>query len=375
MKNKTNAEKDQARKNETALPMTLNSYFERFILECQHGRLGLKSKKPYARNTIEMFRETFRVFEEFQQQRMREVNFDDVTPELLDDMAHYLLVERAQPRQVMKRNSVHRIIGVLKIVLRTARREKLHDNRDYEEDIYSVTREEVTHVYLTREQIDEMYHLDFNDRASLERLIARIEDQEEKRYMGRLLTSSHHREVCQRYSRYRDGFVAGCLTGQRWSDYSRINSGMICQMENFKFIELTQIKTQKHVFIPMEKRLETILERNGGRVPQTCDYKLNKRIKEIALLLGWTHQVMVEQGVGPMRLPRYKRFCDCISSHTARRSWATNAYKDHVPLASIMAVTGHSTEDMLRKYLQMNDEEKGICAARDLQKVLQLARI
>ena len=198
MKNKTNAKNGQFRKNETALPLTLNSYFERFIIECQHGRLGLKSKKPYARNTIEMFRETFRVFKEFQQQRMCEVNFDDVTPELLDEMAHYLLVERAQPRQVMKRNSVHRIIGVLKIVLRTARREKLHDNRDYEEDIYSVTREEVTHVYLTREQIDEMYHLDFNDRASLERLIARIEDQEEKRYMGRLLTSSHHREVCQR---------------------------------------------------------------------------------------------------------------------------------------------------------------------------------
>ena len=48
-------------------------------------------------------------------------------------------------------------------------------------------------------------------------------------------------------------------------------------------------------------------------------------------------------------------------------SWA------HVPLSSIMAVTGHSSEAMLRKYLKLNEVEMGVCAARDLQKVVRLA--
>ena len=38
-----------------------------------------------------------------------------------------------------------------------------------------------------------------------------------------------------------------------------------------------------------------------------------------------------------------------------------------------MAVTGHSSEAMLRKYLKLNEVEMGVCAARDLQKVMHLA--
>lgn len=57
-----------------------------------------------------------------------------------------------------------------------------------------------------------------------------------------------------------------------------------------------------------------------------------------------------------------------MTTHTARRTWATNAYKNHVPLSSIMAVTGHTSESMLCKYLKLNEEEKGLNAARDLLK-------
>ncbi|MBR1415750.1 MAG: tyrosine-type recombinase/integrase [Prevotella sp.] len=99
-----------------------------------------------------------------------------------------------------------------------------------------------------------------------------------------------------------------------------------------------------------------------------------KRFREkIALLLGWTYNAGIETTTNGRTESKGKRFCDCITTHTARRSWATNAYREHVPLSSIMAVTGHSSEGMLRKYLKLNEEELGICAARDLQHILKLA--
>ena len=66
------------------------------------------------------------------------------------------------------------------------------------------------------------------------------------------------------------------------------------------------------------------------------------------------------------------RFCDMITSHTARRSFATNAYAAGVPLASIMAVTGHSREEKLRVYLKLQAEDKAIIASKAFKGVLDL---
>jgi integrase len=39
-----------------------------------------------------------------------------------------------------------------------------------------------------------------------------------------------------------------------------------------------------------------------------------------------------------------------ITTHTARRSFATNAYLQNVPSISIMKITGHKTEKSFLKY-------------------------
>lgn len=47
--------------------------------------------------------------------------------------------------------------------------------------------------------------------------------------------------------------------------------------------------------------------------------------------------------------PRY----ELMSSHTGRRSFATNALKDGVSAALICKITRHSTESMLYRYLKI----------------------
>ena len=67
-----------------------------------------------------------------------------------------------------------------------------------------------------------------------------------------------------------------------------------------------------------------------------------------------------------MEVPTQKAFYDCLMTHTARRTFATNAYKHKISLSSIMVITGHSSEKMLRKYLKLDSEERAMLAAAEI---------
>ena len=47
---------------------------------------------------------------------------------------------------------------------------------------------------------------------------------------------------------------------------------------------------------------------------------------------------------------------ELVSSHTARRSFATNAFNAGVPAITIMSVTGHLTESAFMKYIKTDPE-------------------
>jgi integrase len=48
-----------------------------------------------------------------------------------------------------------------------------------------------------------------------------------------------------------------------------------------------------------------------------------------------------------------KELSQCISSHTARRSFATNYYLDGFPTSELMKITGHRTEKAFLKYIKV----------------------
>lgn len=53
-----------------------------------------------------------------------------------------------------------------------------------------------------------------------------------------------------------------------------------------------------------------------------------------------------------------------VTSHTARRSFATNAYRAGIPSLSIMQITGHSTETSFMKYIRISKEENAIALSK-----------
>ena len=48
---------------------------------------------------------------------------------------------------------------------------------------------------------------------------------------------------------------------------------------------------------------------------------------------------------------------ECISSHTARRSFATNLYLSGFPVLDKMKITGHATEKAFLKYLKVSKRD------------------
>ena len=49
--------------------------------------------------------------------------------------------------------------------------------------------------------------------------------------------------------------------------------------------------------------------------------------------------------------------CDLITTHTARRSFATNQFKAGIPSLTIMARTGHKTEKDFLRYIKVTPKE------------------
>lgn len=154
----------------------------------------------------------------------------------------------------------------------------------------------------------------------------------------------------------RDLFVIGCLTGLRYSDYSRLTE------DNFISgnIEITTRKTNTRVVVPIHPIVDGIIQRNGGY--RFLDYKKNQqnfnmRIKGICKKAGITDKIYSESNEGKKKVKRVIRKYELISSHTARRSFATNMYIAGVSAVRIMLITGHKTEEAFFTYIRINKEE------------------
>ncbi len=214
--------------------------------------------------------------------------------------------------------------------------------------------------------IQEMLDLDLSSREAVQDLIAKSDIKVKKKDV---MIKKIRKSTCLALEESRDVFIVGCLTGQRVSDYSRFSSDMITELNGKQFLKIVQTKTGKLVYIPLDTRVAAIIDKYDGMLPEIEYSKIIRHVKFIGELLHWTYKADIDPSM--LGSKKKNRFCDLLGTHTARRSFATNAYAAGVPLSSIMAVTGHGTEQILRKYLKLQDKEKAIIAANDFAGVIK----
>lgn len=351
----------QRKKEAEASRMTLREWIAEFIRQCEDGeRLKRRSTRRITPGTIKSYKGTLAQLDAYMEWAHKIIDFDDVTIDFYDNWKRFFIKKQYSP------NTVGRHVKNLKSFLFAAEDMKLTTRQDYKSERFSVDHEDVDNVYLTEERIQQMCDFNPMDEHQVAACIARLPEKDRKR-LKELTDRWQSRNAL---SECKDVFIVGCLTGQRVSDYKRINSNMIVQLKDKKdYITLRQEKTGKIVYIPLDDRVTAILNKYGGKLPKVFDQKINMHIKTVGHLLGWTEKANITELHGTMAIDKGKKFYECIKTHTARRTFATNWYKKGVALSSIMAITGHGSEAMLRKYLKLDNKERAMLAALDFEKV------
>ena len=152
-------------------------------------------------------------------------------------------------------------------------------------------------------------------------------------------------------------FLLSSYTGLRFGDMIKIewNKNIIKKEDGIEYIKLTTSKTGELVAFPLHPIVKHIIE-NVEVVPFT-NKTVNEYIKHAAKIVGIDETISIEINKGGKTfVKRYKKY-EKITTHTARRSFATNAYKAGIPAALIMKITGHKSEKQFFEYIKISTIE------------------
>ena len=286
------------------------------------GRLQPISGKPFSKSTILNYKNTLRVLSQFQAARKLKIDFDAIDLDLYYDLTEYLT-----KRLNLATNTIGNHIKVLKSILNEATERGINSNFQYKSKKFSSTREQTDSIYLTEKELKEIEELDLSKNSRLDNV--------------------------------RDLFLIGCYTGLRFSDFS------ILSIDRIKdgFIEIKSIlKTGNPIVIPLHPIVKNIIKKYNGGLPKSItNQKTNDYLKEIGIQIP-SLKIPFSTTItkGGIKISKTLNKFELLSTHTARRSFATNEYLNGTPSITIMAITGHRTEKAFLKYIKLtpNDHAK-----------------
>lgn len=292
----------------------LFGYIQHFINNSS-TRVNPKTGNPVCYKMRREYIVTFNYLKEYAKE-YGEPDFIDIDLEFYQQYVDFLR------KKGLATNTIGKKIQTLKIFLNSATEQGINHFQKYKSRRFIALTEESDNIYLTKDELSQFYEYDFSNTPRLERV--------------------------------RDLFIIGCWTGLRYSDLQQITPDKI----NGDFIELKQRKTGKKVVIPIHFTVREILKKYDGDLPQPIsNQKYNEYLKEAAKLAEISNTFVKTISNNGMRLEKKYIKHELISSHTARRSFCTNAYKDNIPTLAIMAISGHKTEQAFLKYIKADGQE------------------
>lgn len=303
----------------TAQPEKLFPFIADYI-DKSKNRTNEKTGKNITVSTIKKYNTCFnylKKYAKFKKIAGGELEFQDITLDFYRDFTEYL-----KKGLNLSTNTIGKQIAVLKMFLNAATDLGLKVNPDFKSTRFKIITEDSENIYLNERELQQLFELDLSQNKRLEKV--------------------------------RDLFLVGAYTGCRFSDIASITK------ENVKgnIIEIEQIKTGKKVAIPFHPIVKAIWDKYGGELPRSIsNQKFNNYIKEVCRLAGLNEPTSKSITKGGIKITRKFEKWELTSSHTARRSFATNLYKSGFPAISIMAITGHKTNASFLKYLKITPDE------------------
>lgn len=308
---------------------TLFKLIDRFIA----GEILKRNGKEKSVGSINNYRTVKLHLQAFEKKYRYPINFESITLEFFYKYVHFLKMDVSHslprmdksgksikdPAKALSKNTIAKDISIIKVFMGEAVDLGYTNNYQFRNKKFSFSEVATDAVYLTDAEIIKLYRHDFSFNKKLEQT--------------------------------RDLFVFGCFVGLRYSDYSDIRPENIIEIDDDLFIKTVTKKTAEEVIIPCNPIVLEIFkkyEANPNKLPRSYSgQKFNEYIKDVCKQAGFTDK-------GRLASNPDMELYQCISSHTARRSFATNYYLQGFPTIDLMKITGHKTEKAFLTYIRVS---------------------
>jgi len=246
----------------------------------------------------------------------RHITFNDVDVSLHDDILIFMR------NQGYSKNYEWKIVTTLKMLMNMAVEEGLTNNTKFKSKRFKAYKEDVYNTYLTLQELELIHNHEFK------------ED-----YLDNA----------------RDLLLIGCFTGLRFGDYSRLTG---VNFVGGEFIIQDTMKVDSRTIVPQHRIVKEVLKKRNGELPRmVTNQRMNEYIKEVCRRVGIDTMVIKTRTVGGVKKQLTFKKYEVITTHTARRSLATNMYLMGIPLKTIAMITGHSNIPQLMKYIKITEQD------------------
>ena len=280
-------------------------------------------------STVKGYMSTIRELKKFEKYQRRRIDWDAIDMKFYADFKRYQYKFKGNSQNLFGKR-----IKDVKAISNDAYKMGVNIYQVYK--CFKVEQTETDAIYLNDDEINRMYELDFSNDKRLELI--------------------------------RDISVICCEIGTRFSDYKNITKERITENRTLKYHSQ---KSDKMITTVCPPRTIKILKKYGFVLPHIAEQTFNLLIKEIGKCAGIdkiiTHNTYRAGKSVAIKKHKYK----LISSHTGRRSFATNLFLKGVSSLHIMKATGHKMESDFLRYIKQTSDESMIAINRVLmQKVV-----
>lgn len=299
------------------------------LIDLKTQELKLKGKDLKRNSIVNVYRQTSSLLQEFASAKRYNLDFHNINESFYTSFLNYMQIDKGYMV-----NNIGKHFKTLKTFMAYGLKKGYHDSRQFKS--FKVLQEETDVIYLNEQELNALFRYDLSSKPN--------------------------------YQKARDLFIVGCWTGLRYSDLSRLRDKHI--MDNK--IVIDNLKTGgNRVAIPIHPTVQIVLDRYNGFPKPFADAVVNRMIKEVAkdvddlkVPVEVSKTVYIQDGKGVAtsakkitKVPKHR----LITTHTARRSFATNLYlrvnQLDITVYDIMQVTGHKTEKAFLRYIRVTPDE------------------
>ena len=284
-----------------------------------------RSKNTKKANTISEYGYTLRDLKAFEKYSRRRIDWETLDMKFYDAYMDYQYNVKGNSQNLFGKR-----IKTIKTFLNDAYNRGINKHLMYKG--FKVLQFETDAIYLNEEELNKIYKLDLKKNKRLERV--------------------------------RDLFTVECNTGLRYQDLMTITKENVLK-DSIRIKVSKTGQTLNTLLLPITQKT---LKKYNYNLPKISNVNYNLYIKEIGELAEINETITKDTYKSGKAISFKRKKYQLITTHTARRSFATNMYKRGYSPVMIMSITGHKKESTFLKYIRITNEESVKMISLDYKK-------